>query len=192
MAILTFEIPVEKGRPYSINIHNWRYMANVNYNYGNRNWTQGTRIILTDDMVDVMGYTPQMLHEIIHRDDIVENAIFTSSQGWHSGYCHICGGSGKLDWVSAAMTRPRPHPSRNARLFKRDEKRVMFYKKDSSSQRFEFGKVFAPTKLDRSEKRCINCHGTGLWLDARLRIFNGMPHLKHSIEEFEWNGINLP
>lgn len=189
MTVLMFTIPTEVS-PRSVLIDNWRYMAPVNYNFGNNQWTQGTKIVLQDQTIDVMGVTPPMIRDIIYGNQTIENVIFTLN-GWEApAYCYPCGGRGIVDWISSAMNNPRPRGyGKYARLYERDEKIVMFYKDDVT---YNFNKVFSRVKEEPGYRICRNCKGTGLALDARHRIFSGMPGLKRKLKALEWDGRNIP
>ena len=190
MSVLTFSIPaMGKVGEHSVIIDNWRYMTRISYNYGNTSWTDGTRIILQNGMIDVMGYVPPMIHEIIYHDMIAENVIFTTSQRDHPSYCFDCGGAGQVDWVSNAMKRTQSRLGSTARLFEREEESVLFYNKGNS---ITFHKIFSRCKVMEGFKLCRRCSGTGLNLDARQRIFSGMPGLKYNLKEFAWDGLILP
>jgi hypothetical protein len=189
MAILSFKIPVESS-PRSIIIDNWRYITAVRYNYGNNQRTEGTKIVLPDQTIDVMGYTPPMIKEIIHNDELVENVIFSRNLYEYPGYCYKCGGLGKIDWVTGAMGDSGRHVpyNRYATRFVRDKKIVMFYYDGD----YRFNKLFARVELEEGYRICANCKGTGMALDARQRIFQGMPGLKRKLKAFEWDGLNTP
>ena len=189
MTTLTFKIPVEVSAS-SILTDNWRFMTSTRYNYGNNSWTSGTKIVLQDGTIDVMGYDPHMIRDIIYRNENVDNVIFTRNGYEAPGFCYKCGGRGLIDWVTSAMGDRRERYGRYSRLFERDERYILFYQSGNNQYRFE--KVFARTKLEDGYRHCKNCHGTGLALDARQRIFAGMPGIKRKLRTFEWDGLNIP
>lgn len=195
MTVLSFKIECE-GRPQSVNISDWRFMTDCIYYYGNIESTEGTSLILPGRMIDVMGYTPQMIRNAIADDKIVNNVIFTSNVDANPGWCPKCSGLGKLDWVSSAMKSRRNYNiDRHTRSrFKRNKERVLLYKSKRYTLGYNFDNVFAPVIVEenKAETLCKYCHGTGLNLDARHRLFGGMAGLRHNLKEFEWDGLNLP
>jgi len=131
-----------------------------------------------------------MIHNIILNNNIVENCIYTSCFRDHPSYCFHCGGSGNVDWVTAAMKNPNQSGrGRYARLFERDESVVLLYSEGSD---IHTRCAFARTKMEAGYKLCSRCSGTGLNLDARQRVFSGMPGLRYKIKEYSWNGLILP
>lgn len=193
MATLSFKLPADRIQEREINIDEWKYMANTSYHFGNSCWTKGTKIVLPDQTIDVMGYTPDMIREILYSDLNLENVIFTSNLFESPAYCNMCGGLGMIDWITNAMKNPIYfHKNRGVhRGYKRDRKIVMFYQQDKSSIPV-FDRVFARIKVEKGYKLCKNCQGTGMALDARQRIFQGLPGLKRKLKAFEWDGFNIP
>jgi len=195
VAIISFKIECETS-PRSINIKDWRFLTECLYYYGQTDATRGTRLILPTHTIDIMGWIPSKIHEMINTGGIVKNVLFSPNYDIHPGFCDDCAGVGKMDWVTSAMgnTIPRTYHEAYARQFKRNKERVLFYKSVDYTHGYDFMRVFAPTQIadDKSETICKNCCGTGLRLDARSRIFAGMRGLKQRLKEFEWDGINLP
>ena len=196
MTIISFKIQCEAG-PQTVNIDNWRLMTDCRYYYGNIESTDGTTLILPDRMIDIMGYTPSMIRQAIAADIILSNVIFTTNVEVNPGWCPKCSGLGKLDWVSSAMTNSRRDYNRERftrSRFERNKERVLFYKSAKYNNGYKFDIVLAPVMVEdpRAEMICKYCKGTGLNLDARHRIFDGMPGLRHKLKEFEWDNVNLP
>lgn len=197
MTILTFKIECESS-PKSINIMDWRFMSSCMFYYGNTESAHGTRLILPSDMIDILGYTPSMTRKMIFEDDIYENVIFSRNYNLHPGLCSDCGGLGKHDWISSAMSRRAPGTQHgrdsHARLFKRNKERVLFYISDRYYGGYDFNRAFAPTRAEQSKAEfiCESCFGTGLRLDGRHRLFADMRGIRNKLEEFEWDGLNLP
>lgn len=196
MAILSFKIPCEVV-PKSVNIEQWRFMRQCIYYYGNSGSTHGTTMILPDVMIDIMGYTPEMIRDIILNDEIVDNTLFTPNYSFHPGWCNRCWGAGKLDWIDAAIQSPRRHPNDShqyARGFVREKKTVLFYEDQSFNGGYDFSQLFARVKIedDRIETICKWCRGTGIHLDGRKTIFSGMAGLRHRLREFKWNEKDVP
>lgn len=193
MTILTFKIECESN-PHSVNITDWRYMVDCIYYYGSHDSASGTRIIIPDKMIDIMGYTMGMTLKALSDDKIIENVIFSTNHRYHPGWCVKCSGLGKLDWVSSAMQVDNIYSDRYARFFKRNKERVLFYKDSKHVGGHYFGHIFAPVLIEesKSETICKHCCGTGLHLDARHSLFDQMKGLRHRLEEFEWDGQNIP
>ena len=196
MTILSFKIECEPGTQ-SVNIDNWRLMTDCIYYYGNMESTEGTTLILPDRMIDIMGYTPSMIRQALAADITLSNVIYTTNVQVNPGWCPKCSGLGKLDWVSSAMTNSRRDYNRERftrRRFKRNKKIVLFYKAERYTHGYKFDIVLAPVMIEvpKAEVLCEYCYGTGLNLDARHRIFDGMAGLRHKLKEFEWDGLNLP
>jgi len=193
MTILTYKIECETG-PHSVNITDWRFMTNCTYYYGNNASTPGTRIIIPDQMIDIMGYTPNMIREVILKDEIIENVLFSTNHRWHPGWCIKCSGLGKLDWVTSAMQNNDIRSDRYARLFKRNKERILLYGDSNRAGGYIFGYIFAPAIAEESkaESICKYCSGTGLHLDARHSLFSELKGLRHKLKEFTWNGKDVP
>lgn len=193
MTILTFKIECETS-PHSVNITDWRYMTDCVYYYGEHDNTGGTRIIIPDRMIDIMGYTARMTREAIAKGEIVENVLFSSRHRDHPGWCAKCSGLGKLDWVTSAMQHNDIYHDRYTRLFKRNKERILLYQDPTRPAGYHFGHVFAPVVVEdsKAETVCEYCSGTGLHLDARHMLFSEMKGLRHKLKEFEWNGKDVP
>lgn len=193
MTILTFKIECEAS-PHSVNITNWRYMTDCIYYYGNQGTTSGTRLIIPDRMIDIMGYTTLMIREALVKDEIVENVLFSTNHTLHPGWCAKCSGLGKLDWVTSAMQNNDIYSDRHVHLFKRNKERVLLYKDLNRPGGYQFGHIFAPAIMDdpKTETICKHCSGTGLHLDARHSLFCELKGLRHKLEEFIWNGKDVP
>ena len=186
-------------RPHQIEIDEWRTMEECTYGYGNHTYSRGTRMILKDTVVEILGYTPPMIRKSISKNETIRSTIFTLNNRLHPGWCDKCQARGKLDWVSIAMNKPtRSHPhttEQYAKTFVRDRDRVLFYRHSKlKTSKIEWDLVFAPSVInnDQGETRCKECYGTGLRLDARMTIFTGMPGIKYQLTEFEWDGLNIP
>lgn len=192
MTILSYKIECEPA-PHSVNIDNWRMIQSCLYYYGNGSSTPGTRIFLADVMIEVMGYTPEMIHKAIFHDEIITNVIFSPNRSLNPGWCPECQGRGKTDWISKAMktTGSRRYSDKYARSFKRNRERVLFYNSKKNGM-IDWSIVFAPALIEnnRAEYRCKECSGTGIRLDGRLTLFDGMVEMKHRMKEFEWDGLH--
>jgi hypothetical protein len=193
MTKLTFHIFADRAH-HMVDITDWRYMTSCVYLYGESSSTGGSRIIITDGMIDVMGYSPGMLLEAMERDEDIDNVVFSHNYGLLPGWCRRCGGEGKLDWISLAMAtkRERHYGNTYAKLFKRDKKRILLYLDSTSSRGYRNGHFFASTITKGGETICKHCSGTGLNLDARHSIFRGMGGLRDRLKAFEWDGFNIP
>jgi len=86
-------------------------------------------------------------------------------------YCHDCRGVGKFDWIQ--QTSPARHPiyGEAPKHFTRDED---FYYALHNFSSYLFAKV----KLEPGDTYCTVCHGFGIELDARFKIFKGMVGIK--------------
>jgi hypothetical protein len=170
-------------------------MTETLYYFGHSLSTRGTRIITSNDLIDVMGYLPSMIHEAIVENEIIE-AVFSSNYYMHPGFCGKCNGIGKLDWVSSVTTHSHNpfYAEKYSKFFIREEKRVLFYEDQSFPLGHDFTRIFARVKIvdERVESICKHCKGTGIHLDGRKTIFNRMPGLRRRLKEFEWDEKNTP
>jgi len=197
MSVLSFKIPCEPGPARSVSIENWRFMRECMYYHGDAGSTLGTAIILPDRMIKIMGYTPTMIRDIILNDEVVNNAIYSTAYRLHPGWCNKCWGAGKLDWIDTAVQSPRRHPTdehKYARHFVRERRTVLFYEDQSMVGGYDFSSLFAHVKIEdfRIETICKHCHGTGIHLDGRRTLFQGMVGLRRRLKEFKWNEKDVP
>ena len=93
-------------------------------------------------------------------------------------YCYHCRGVGKFDWIQQTSDARRPKWGEARMYFTRDEE---FYYAYPDFNNY----LFAKAKVEPGDIHCTKCHGFGLELDGRYKIFRGMIGIKKRLVQIE-------
>jgi len=189
MATIQHRIKSERTTVW-VDIHDWRAMKKsrgyTGSFRGGFDVCETTILILNEKTIMVWLTVDQILafDRNIDPHYIEDGVRFSTAGGIAPGYCYICQGAGKLDWVQKAMqsdsnlvmnTNTLPF-TENTNRFDRDLNHFLLY--DVKNGQLTNQVIFARTLLGRAEYYCPNCSGTGIILDGRFTIFEGMPGIK--------------
>lgn len=180
MAILKYDIKSEK-RTKKIEIHNWRLLKKSMCYFGSSKggWESiaATHLVLDEQTIVACLTRPQILAlDGAPRGHVEHDVYFGTSGGIAPGYCYACQGGGKIDWVQKAMKSDRLDLLTNTHRFDRDLDYFLLY--DVRKGQLTNQIIFARTLLKRGEEYCPECSGTGIVLDGRLTIYEGMPGVR--------------
>jgi hypothetical protein len=184
MTIIKQSIKSERATAEA-DIHNWRAIKKSMGYCGSPKggWDScETAVLILNERTIMVWLTVDQILEFDKTTDPnhVENEVrFSTSGGIAPGYCYACGGAGKLDWVQKAM-QPDPNLmgmfTENTNRFDRDLDHFLLY--DVKGGQLTNQVIFAKTLLKDGEYYCERCSGTGIILDGRLTIFDGMPGIR--------------
>ena len=183
MTIIKHSIKSEK-KTVEVDIHNWRAIMKSRGYCGSPKggWDScETAVLVLNERTMMVWLTVNQILEFDRWEaNHVENEVrFSTSGGIAPGYCNFCGGAGKLDWVQKAM-QPDPNLmgmfTENTNRFDRDLDHFLLY--DVKGGQLTNQVIFARTLLKDGEYHCMSCNGTGIILDGRLTMFNGMPGIR--------------
>jgi hypothetical protein len=196
MAIVKYEIKSE-NRTEDLDIHNWRLAKNsIAYWGSGAGWEtcQATILLLKENNFMIWLTRSQILElDKMPRDHVESVVNFSTAGGVHPGFCGICRGAGKIDWVQKTMGITRvglgqyysKEMSRNCQRFERDIDHFLLYQ--VAKGHLTSNIIFARTTLNPAEFYCPECSGTGIALDGRYTIFDGMPGIRKKLVLIERN-----
>jgi len=165
--------------PMEICIDNWRYIRE-DFFQGKSDIGRGCYILDTD-LYFIPGVVFEQIEHVSNTQETLEVYFFRAALG--SSWCHRCHGAGKLSWIDNATggnNRPNnPMSLQFAKQFVRDRDILMSYTREWGGTH---GTLYlAPTIVNEGEITCRECHGTGLWLNATVHLFQGFPRIRSSI-----------
>ena len=165
--------------PVEICVDHCRYMRE-DYFQGKSDIGRGCYILDTD-LYFVPGVVFEQLAYLADTHGTLDVFFFKTAFG--APWCHRCHGAGKLSWIDNAKGRNTP-PANPMSLqypnqFVRDTNILMSYTREWGGTH---GTLYlSPTIVDKGEVTCRDCHGTGLWLNATVHLFQGFPRIRSSI-----------
>jgi len=162
--------------PMEICIDNWRYIRE-DFFQGKSDIGRGCYILDTD-LYFIPGVVFEQIEHVSNTQETLEVYFFRAALG--SSWCHRCHGSGKVSWIDNAKggnTRPsNPMSLYFPKQFIRDKDVLMAYNREWGGSH---GMLYlSPTIVNRGEVSCLECRGTGLWLNATVHLFQGFPRIK--------------
>ena len=159
-----------------INIKNWRFMIEGNY-YRNpsdprsTDCVRGVYMLICNILLFIPYIDIDKINKINKMGDGYREKQFYTRLTWYDTpcMCSKCRCHGKFDWINKATAYTSDEPD----AFERDERHVLIYKNMSNQ--------FSQIVLYEGESYCPKCHGTGVSLDARQRVFKGMKGLRKNL-----------
>ncbi len=177
------EYNIEGSRhPKSVLVNNWRYIKS-DYLQGKSEVGKGCYILVGCNLYFVPGVVGEQVMDIADSPsvlDTLEAFFFQLKHG--SVWCTRCQGAGKLNWIDNAKGGvPYQFNNQHYKEFKRNRDILMVYSRRTSHRNTEKTLFLAPSIVERGEIRCLDCRGTGLWLNATIHLFQGFPKIRSKI-----------
>ena len=195
MAIIRFRVK-SQDLLQAEDVYDWRVMQNALMSIADDNY-KAIRVCTLTKTIIIMGMTQQALINLNkrHRSYISENTVFSEQYSYQPGPCMKCRGAGKLDWVNRITGVPFLSWRERTQMYSRDPDHVLWYEPVNAISHPHYSNmetVFSRTTLGKGEVLCNKCHGIGLELDGRLKMFPNMPKMRNRIRVVEANHYDFP
>jgi len=192
MAILHWnEVTISRGyhhHLYNFDIYNWRMIRQGRlYIKKFKRDEEGVLISAKEHLRFIPHAT---ISQVLKYNEYPKDFIFDKYHvGYKSSdvamaYCSTCRGIGKFDWIQLTSPAKKLPYGAAPKNFIRDENASYSYPGNPNY-------IFAKVKLEIGDVYCDSCHGFGINLDGRFKLFQGMNKIKtllQPINERDYHG----